>query len=170
MESMHYEDQLIFFQWIVGLLVVFICLFVVLIVAVLWDRRQSVANAKSTLPMAPPRSRVKTNKYLALRFTSLCLRIIGWLFFILAMLAFLVLAVVFAVAESQHLPILSLIATPLVMPFVVAAFVIGLMCIAFGETIKLFIDIAYDTEQISDTIRQIEHAQSEPKAQPQRTS
>lgn len=91
-----------------------------------------------------------TGTYPTLRFIVALLRFVGWLFAILGVLGITLIIFIFTVAFSQHAPLLSGLTVPFIAPFAIATLVLGLLCIAFGELIRVFIDIALSTKAILD--------------------
>jgi hypothetical protein len=85
-------------------------------------------------------------KYPALRVISFLIRMLGWLLILLGLLALLT----WILEQTGHLPLAADDPTyePIFSYGGITALILGLCLLAFGELIKVFIDIALNTSHL----------------------
>ena len=92
-------------------------------------------------------------KYPALRFVSFFIRLIGWLLLIAGAIATLILVGAMTGISDQlgiHIPLYL----PMFAPISLGTLLSGLWFLAFGELVKVFVDIALNTSQLVTLARE----------------
>ncbi len=108
-----------------------------------------VANDSERAAYVPSaRQVIQQRAYPLLRFIAACLKVLGWIFIAVAAIALVVILVVVAVAYSEHNPFINAFSVPVLVSFAVATVVLGLLCVALSELVRVFVDIALNTGQL----------------------
>jgi hypothetical protein len=123
--------------------------FIVLMTFLVWAV-QKVLNW--ALPPALGRPRSRAGRYPALRFISYLLRVFGWLSISLGIIGFIAALSGIGQPVNQYQNLgygnLGNIVTSLIVSVSIFAFMSGLYFLAFGEIMKVLVDIALNTETL----------------------
>jgi hypothetical protein len=94
------------------------------------------------------------SKYPLLRFVTVCLHIIGWMLILLGAVGMLLIFLILTEAHLQQIPLLSALSLPVLGPLTLSVLLLGLLCIACGELIRVFVEIALNTRVLLEIVRE----------------
>jgi len=90
-------------------------------------------------------------RYSGLRFASILLRIFGWFLLAASIIGFLgfLIELINQHFQPVYLPGLDMVTISIISSMLAFGFLSGLWFLAFGEVMKVFVDIARNTEHLS---------------------